>query len=203
MKINDLTYSKNPFFTLCLPAEAAETGNDKTNKHMELLNDNLKIEERIFSIRGKQVILDRDLAQLYGVETKVLNQAVKRNAERFPESFMFKLTTDEFDGLVTICDRFESLKHSSVTPHAFTEQGVAMLSAVLRSATAVSVSIKIMESFVRMRQFLTMNSKAHDRFLIIDDAVYLIGASIKDLGKKWFGFTLMENTDARELIAKL
>ncbi len=130
---------------------------------MELLYDNLKIEERIFSIRGKQVILDRDLAQLYGVETKVLNQAVKRNAERFPESFMFKLTTDEFDGLVTICDRFESLKHSSVTPHAFTEQGVAMLSAVLRSATAVSVSIKIMESFVRMRQFLTMNSNLFHR----------------------------------------
>ena len=72
-----------------------------------------RLKKGFFSIRGKQVILDRDLAQLYGVETKVLNQAVKRNIERFPESFMFKLTSDEFCGLVTNCDRFASLRHSS------------------------------------------------------------------------------------------
>jgi hypothetical protein len=233
---------------------------------------------------------------------------------------MFRLEYEEFLELVTICDRFKNLKHSSNMPHAFTEQGVAMLASVLRSPTAVSVSIRIMESFVKIRQFLMKNSymfqkmnilemrlaeteskvgsimkiidnnphipqqgiffdgqiydayafvadlvrsakeriilidnyiddtvltmmskraaeveaviytgkiskqlrldidkhnaqyppvevrtfaKAHDRFLIIDDKVYLVGASIKDLGKKWFGFTLMENTDAEELLGKM
>lgn len=287
---------------------------------MDLIERGLKIDERIYSIRGRQVMIDRDLAELYGVETKALNQAVKRNIERFPPSFMFRLKQDEFMELVTICDRFEKLKHSSNMPHAFTEQGVAMLSSVLRSPTAVSVSIRIMESFVKLRQFMMKNSymfqrmdilemrlveteskvgsimkmidndkripqqgiffdgqiydaysfvaelvrkatkrivlidnyiddtvltllskraagveatiytgkiskqlqldidrhnaqyspievrtfsKAHDRFLIIDDEVYLIGASIKDLGKKWFGFTLMENTRAEDLIGRL
>lgn len=238
--------------------------------------------------------------------------------ERFPNSFMFKLTNEEFEELVTVCDRLLPLKHSTVLPFAFTEQGVSMLSAVLRSPTAVQVSIKIMESFVKMRQYFMMNShlfnrinlleirmsdteaqiadvikaissfndhpnqgiffdgqmfdaytfisdlvrkalrriilidnyvddtvlkildkrsadmaatiytpkmseqlrmditkhnsqyppievktfsKAHDRFLIIDDEVYLIGASIKDLGKKWFGFTLMEK--AEELLVRI
>ena len=287
---------------------------------MDLIERGLKIDERIYSVRGRQVMIDRDLAELYGVETKALNQAVKRNIERFPPSFMFRLKQEEFMELVTICDRFEKLKHSSNMPHAFTEQGVAMLSSVLRSPTAVSVSIRIMESFVKLRQFMMKNSymfqrmdilemrlaeteskvgsimkmidndkripqqgiffdgqiydaysfvaelirkatkrivlidnyiddtvltllykraagveatiytgkiskqlqldidrhnaqyspievrtfsKAHDRFLIIDDEVYLIGASIKDLGKKWFGFTLMENTRAEDLIGRL
>lgn len=287
---------------------------------MDLIERGLKIDERIYSIRGRQVMIDRDLAELYGVETKALNQAVKRNIERFPPSFMFRLKQEEFMELVTICDRFEKLKHSSNMPHAFTEQGVAMLSSVLRSPTAVSVSIRIMESFVKLRQFMMKNSymfqrmdilemrlaeteskvgsimkmidndkripqqgiffdgqiydaysfvaelvrkatkrivlidnyiddtvltllskraagveatiytgkiskqlqldidkhngqyspievrtfsKAHDRFLIIDDKVYLIGASIKDLGMKWFGFTLMENTRAEDLIGRL
>ncbi len=287
---------------------------------MDLIERDLKIDERIYSVRGRQVMIDRDLAELYGVETKALNQAVKRNIERFPPSFMFRLKQEEFMELVTICDRFEKLKHSSNMPHAFTEQGVAMLSSVLRSPTAVSVSIRIMESFVKLRQFMMKNSymfqrmdilemrlaeteskvgsiikmidndkripqqgiffdgqiydaysfvaelirkatkrivlidnyiddtvltllskrvagveatiytgkiskqlqldierhnaqyspievrtfsKAHDRFLIIDDEVYLIGASIKDLGMKWFGFTLMENTRAEDLIGRL
>ena len=285
---------------------------------MDLIERGLKIDERIYSVRDRQVMIDRDLAELYGVETKALNQAVKRNIERFPPSFMFRLKQEEFMELVTICDRFEKLKHSSNMPHAFTEQGVAMLSSVLRSPTAVSVSIRIMESFVKLRQFMMKNSymfqrmdilemrlaeteskvgsimkmidndkripqqgiffdgqiydaysfvaelvrkatkrivlidnyiddtvltllskraagvettiytgkiskqlqldidrhnaqyppievktfqKAHDRFLIIDNEVYLIGASIKDLGKKWFGFTLMENTGAEEFIS--
>ena len=274
----------------------------------------------IYEIKGKQVMLDSDIAELYGYTVKRMNEQVKRNIERFPPSFMFRLKQEEFMELVTICDRFEKLKHSSNMPHAFTEQGVAMLSSVLRSPTAVSVSIRIMESFVKLRQFMMKNSymfqrmdilemrlaeteskvgsimkmidndkripqqgiffegqiydaysfvaelirkttkrivlidnyiddtvltllskraagvdttiytgkvskqlqldidrhnaqyppievrtfsKAHDRFLIIDDAVYLVGASIKDLGKKWFGFTLMENTVADELIEKI
>jgi len=94
-------------------------------------------ENYIFMIRGRQVMIDRDLAGLYDVETKVLNQAVKRNIARFPERFRFQLTQLENEQLVTDCDRFANLKHSTSLPYAFTEQGVAMLSAVLRSDTAV------------------------------------------------------------------
>ncbi len=82
------------------------------------------IESKILSLRGKQVMIDRDLAELYGVETRVLNQAVKRNIERFPEDFMFALEESEETELVTNCDRFNSLKHSTVAPYAFTEQGI-------------------------------------------------------------------------------
>ena len=108
-----------------------------------------QIENRIFTIRGNQVMIDRDLA-----ETKVLNQAVKRNIERFPELFRFQLTDSEKNELVTNCDRFENLKHSSNNPYAFTEQGVAMLSAVLRSDTAIKVSIQIINAFVEMRKLI-------------------------------------------------
>ena len=273
----------------------------------------VKIEKRIFAIRQVQVMLDRDLAELYGVETKVLNQAVKRNIARFPEQFRFQLTRPEADQLVTNCDRFNNMKHSSVLPYAFNEQGVAMLSAVLRSETAVQTSILIIDAFVKMRQFLANNAdlfmrlegvekrqllheikvdekfeqlfnaledksikpkqgiffdgqifdayafvcglirsatqriilidnyvdesvltllskreaavnakiltnnigkalaldiekfnrqypaievqtfkSSHDRFLVIDDDIYHIGASLKDLGKKWFAFSKMD-----------
>lgn len=101
-----------------------------------------EIENLILTIRGKQVMLDRDLARLYGVETKVLNQAVKRNIERFPERFMFQLTDNEVVKLVTICDRFRLLKHSSSLPYAFTEHGVTMLASVLKSEIAVHTPCK-------------------------------------------------------------
>ena len=286
-----------------------------------------KIENLILVIRGKQVMLDRDLAWLYGVDTKVLNQAVKRNIERFPIHFRFQLTENETTELVTNCDRLQALKHSSVFPYAFTEQGVAMLSTVLRSETAVNVSIHIMDAFTAMRHFIASNAqvfqrlevmeknqlalnahqietdhkleevfrrlddgsvkqeqgiffdgqifdaymfindrlreakkrivlidnyidetvlamldkrgkdvtakvytknisrqlsldfdkhnaqyapieveqfdRAHDRFLCIDDTVYLIGASIKDLGKKWFGFTKIDGWTTDELLSKI
>ncbi|MCM2283704.1 MAG: ORF6N domain-containing protein [Desulfobacula sp.] len=266
-------------------------------------------ENYIFMIRDRHVMVDRDLASLYGVETKVLNQAVKRNIARFPEQFRFQLNPLENEQLVTNCDRFASLKHSTSLPHVFTEQGVTMLSAVLRSETAVKVSIQIINAFVAMRRFLSANAQvfqrldsleikqiqtdqkvervlraieeksvppkqgiffdgqvfdayafvcnlirsarhriilidnyvdesvlllltkrkvevsvqlltksisrqlaqdvakfnaqypaievlefklAHDRFLIIDDDIYHIGASLKDLGKKWFAFSKME-----------
>lgn len=286
-----------------------------------------KIEERIFTIRGKQVMIDKDLALLYGVETKRLNEQVKRNRERFPEDFMFQLTMEE-----CLRSQFATLnqaqgQHLKYLPYAFTENGIAMLSSVLRSETAIAVNIKIMRTFSQIRKSVYKDSnlsnrvelieynmsdmrrlliettdkvdsifesmkgtsilptqgiffdgqifdaytfvsdlirkairrivlidnyiddtvltllnkrfpdvtatiytgklsktvqldiskhnsqyapieiktfdKAHDRFLIIDDDVYLIGASIKDLGKKWFGFTRMENTDADELIGRI
>ena len=126
----------------------------------------INIENKILVIRGQQVMLDRDLAELYGVETKVLNQAVKRNVERFPERFMFQLYEHEYSSLrsqiVTLKnDNNESMrgKHSKYLPYAFTEQGCAMLSSVLRSETAIQVSIKIMDAFVAMRHFLQNNAQ--------------------------------------------
>ena len=113
------------------------------------------IQNKIFEVRGYRVMLDFDLAELYNVKTKVLKQAVKRNIQRFPSDFMFELEKEEFHQLVTNCDQFpESLKHSSVSPMVYTEQGVAMLSTVLRSQTAIDVNISIMRAFVLMRQMV-------------------------------------------------
>ena len=284
-----------------------------------------EIGERIYKVRGIQVMIDRDLAELYGVETKQLNRAVKRNIERFPEDFMFQLTKEECLRCQIGTLNTGQGQHMKYLPYAFTEYGIAMLSGVLRSETAIAANIRIMRTFANMRKMiaddtdilsrievleynqlelnqkidrtddkvellmkkmeketpvqgiffdgqiydaytfvadlirkatyrivlidnyiddtiLTMLSKriaavkavvytrniskqmqldidkhnsqyppvevetftkAHDRFLIIDDQVYLIGASIKDLGKKWFGFTLMENTSAEELLKRM
>jgi hypothetical protein len=104
-------------------------------------------------------MVDKDLAELYGVETKRLNEQVKRNVDRFPEEFRFQLSKEEKEELVAICDRFDTLKHSNSNPFVFTEQGVAMLSAVLHSKTAVDISIKIMKAFVEMRMFLLNNAQ--------------------------------------------
>lgn len=117
------------------------------------------VERKIFLVRGQKVMIDRDLAELYRVATKVLNQAVKRNIKRFPEDFMFTLTLSEKNELVTICDRFRTLKHSTVTPYAFTEQGVAMLSSVLNSERAVQVNIAIMRAFVKLREMIYTNKE--------------------------------------------
>lgn len=121
------------------------------------------IEGKILLIRGQKVMMDRDLAGLYGVTTKVLNQAVKRNFKRFPGDFMFKLTQTEKNELVTNCDRFKALKHSTVTPYAFTEQGVAMLSSVLNSERAVHVNIAIMRVFVKLREMIASNKELAKR----------------------------------------
>ena len=113
------------------------------------------IQNKNFDVRGYRVMLDFDLAELYNVKTKVLKQAVKRNIQRFPSDFMFELDKEEFHQLVTNCDQFpESLKHSSVSPMVFPEQGVAMLSTVLISQTAIDVNISIMRAFVLMRQMV-------------------------------------------------
>ena len=132
----------------------------KNQKSVQLFEAS-EIQSRIVAVRNVQVMLDRDLAVLYGVQTKVLNQAVKRNIERFPDRFMFRLVESEMRELVTNCDRFETLKHSGVPMYAFTEQGVAMLSAVLRSKIAIDVSIRIMDAFVAMRRFMRRFSYDH------------------------------------------
>lgn len=292
-----------------------------------------KVESLIRVIRGQQVMLDRDLAELYGVETKVLNQAVKRNLGRFPDDFRFQLTKEECSRsqFVTLNEgRGSNIKY---LPYAFTEQGVAMLSGVLKSSTAVEANIRIMRAFVSMRHFMVNNAavfqrletiefnqlesnkvqakilahqevqdhrideifrrldegmykpkqgiffdnqiydaysfvselvksakqriilidnyvdesvltlldkrgenvsatitqqvsrqfrldvdrhnsqyppievdvfrRSHDRFLCIDDTVYHVGASIKDLGKKWFAFSKMEDFKPEELVARI
>lgn len=128
-----------------------------------VLVDNREIQNMIYTFRGKQVMIDRDLAGLYHVQTKRLNEQVKRNSGRFPVEFCFQLSDKEKAELVANCDRFESLKHSSSNPYAFTEQGIAMLSAVLKSDVAVVVSIKIMNSFVEMRRFLLSNREMFAR----------------------------------------
>ena len=272
----------------------------------------------IFEIRGRQVMLDKDLAMLYGVPTGRMNEQVKRNIARFPKSFRFQLTVAERDKLIANCDNLQKLKYNPTLPYAFTEQGVAQLSSVLHTPTAIDTSVKIMEAFVSMRQFIVRNAsifqrlesiehhqvvtdqrldevfrrleagqlpqqgifyngqifdayrfvcdlvrsanehivlfdnyiddtvltlldkrketvpatiytkaissqlaldiekhnkqyakieimefdKVHDRFLCIDNTVYHIGASLKDLGKKWFAFSKMELT-AEELMGKV
>jgi hypothetical protein len=115
-----------------------------------------RIESRIFLIRGQKVLLDRDLAELYGVETRTLNQAVRRNLERFPSDFMFALTRDEIRNLSQFVIS-SGFKHSPKVI-VFTEQGVAMLSSVLRSSQAVRVNIEIMRAFVRLRQLISTNA---------------------------------------------
>ena len=290
--------------------------------NFEVANCDLKtmrIESLIRFIREKQVILDTDLAMLYGVETKRLKEQVKRNIDRFPDDFMFELTREELNSLRSQIATSNGRGGTRYLPYAFTEGGIAMLSSVLTSGIAVEVNIRIMRAFVAMRHFLANNAqvfqrlanieyhqietdkridevfkrldanvqpqqgifydgqvfdayqfvsdlvrkaknsivlidnyvddtvltlldkrsdnvtatiytqhisqqfqldisrhntqypainvehfnRAHDRFLLIDDEVYHIGASIKDLGKKWFAFTLMQDLTTSELINKI
>lgn len=143
----------------------------------ELIVDNQSIQDKIYTIRGIQVMLDEDLSVLYGVETKNLNKAVNRNMDRFPEKFRFQLTQEEYDNLkfqIGTSNLDASLRSQFVTlekqhggrrylPYVFTEQGVSMLSAVLRSQTAIEVSIKIIDTFVNMRKFLSQNASLFTR----------------------------------------
>ena len=310
-------------------------GKDLEQVEEQQLPVDCKVESLIRVIRGKQVMLDRDLAELYGVETRRLNEQVKRNIERFPEDFMFQLSKAEFENWKSqIATSNSIIMGARKRPYAFTEQGVAMLSGVLKSPTAVEVNVRIMRAFVSMRHFMMNNAvifqrletiefnqlesnkvqakilehqgeqdchidevfrrldegmykpkqgiffnnqiydaysfvsdliksakrrivlidnyvdesvltlldkrednvsapiytqqlnrqlrldierhnsqyppigvsvfrRSHDRFLCIDDTVYHVGASIKDLGKKWFAFSKMEDFKPEELVAKI
>ena len=121
-----------------------------------------KIERSILMIRGLKVILDADLAGLYGVSTKALNQAIKRNKERFPSDFMFRLTAAEKEEVVTNCDHLKRLKFSPVLPTAFTEHGAIMAATVLNSARAIKVSLFVVRAFLKLREMLrTQKEFAH------------------------------------------
>ena len=151
-----------------------------------------EVEQKIFLIRGKKVMLSQDLGELYGVEPKVLVQAVKRNLERFPKDFMFQLTFKEFkllrSQIVTLEDGRG--KYPKYLPYAFTEQGVAMLSSILKSKKAIRVNIEIMRAFMRLRQVLSAH-KALARKLdalekrvgVQDDKIQAVFDAIRDLMK--------------------
>ncbi len=113
------------------------------------------VQNLIYELRGHQVMMDFHLAEMYGVQTKRLKEQVRRNIERFPEDFMFELTRVEWNELVAICDQFpQNIKHSYVLPYAFTQEGVAMLSGVLRTPLSIEINIGIMRAFVKVRKYL-------------------------------------------------
>ncbi|MBI5917973.1 MAG: ORF6N domain-containing protein [Nitrosomonadales bacterium] len=122
------------------------------------------IEARILHLRSQKVMLDADLAELYGVETKVLNQAVKRNAERFPDDFMFQLSAEEKVEVVTICDHLARLKYSSTLPYAFTEHGALMLGNVLKSPRAIEASLSVVRAFVHLRELIGTHKELSRKF---------------------------------------
>lgn len=143
----------------------AEINNSVQEPHIETTQFDIK--SMIYVVRNQQVMIDSDLAMLYQVETKRLNEAVKRNIARFPEEFRFQLTAEETESLrsqfATLNENDGRGKHRKYLPYVFTEQGIAMLSAVLRSDVAIQVSISIMKSFVEMRRFISNNSLLFER----------------------------------------
>ncbi|MBI1306644.1 MAG: ORF6N domain-containing protein [Bacteroidetes bacterium] len=136
-----------------------------------LTNHDAKFVQFILNIRGVQVMLDTDLAAIYGVSTKRLNEQVKRNRNRFPEDFMFQLTRVEKDEVVANCDHLEKLKYSNTTPFAFTEYGVLMLANVVSSETAIKTSVHVVRAFVRLRELAMQNSLLSKRMEELEDRI--------------------------------
>ena len=141
-----------------------------------------RVETRILTIRGHRVMVDTDLAEVYGVPTKRLNEQVKRNADRFPEDFAFRLTPEEKMELVAKCDRFSRLKHSTAFPLVFTEHGAIMAASVLNSPRAIEASVYVVRAFVKMREVLAthkelarrlieMEQKYDRQFKVVFDAI--------------------------------
>jgi hypothetical protein len=170
-----------------------------------------RIERAILLIRGEKVLLSQQLAELYGVETKVLNQAVARNQERFPRDFMFQLSRDEFENLKS---QFVTSSWGGIRtlPYAFTEQGVAMLSSVLHSDRAVRVNIEIMRAFVRFRQLLSSNAelarkldaleKKYDRqFKVVFDTIRRLMSS-PETKRREIGFHVKRENDGRSKVKR-
>lgn len=124
--------------------------------------DIVKTESKIIVIRDTQVILDRDVAELYGVETKRINEALRNNPDKFPKGYVIELTSREKDELVENFDRFNPLKHSTVTPHAFTEQGLYMLATILKSPLAVKTTITIIDTFTKLRKLARAMEHANE-----------------------------------------
>jgi hypothetical protein len=136
----------------------------------ELIPDG-KIENSILLIRGERVMLDADLAILYGVSTKRLNEQVKRNRDRFPVDFMFQLTENEKAEVVANCDHFKRLKFSPNLPYAFTEHGAIMLATVLNSPVAVQASIQVVRAFVKLRAILLANKELAHKLTLLENRI--------------------------------
>jgi ORF6N domain len=171
------------------------------------------IDRRIASVRGHRVLLDADLARLYGVEVKALKQAVRRNRERFPEDFMFELSWEEIEGsrsqFVTLIEAGVRGRNVKYRPYAFTEQGVAMLSSVLRSRRAAQVNVEIMRAFVRMRDLIGhsrdlarrldgLESKYDRQFKVVFDAIRELMAPPVTAPKRRIGFISTDETPVRK-----
>ena len=153
------------------------------------------VERKIYIVRDQKVMLDSDLASLYGVETKVLNQAVKRNFSRFPEDFMFQLTVEEFSSLRSqIVTSKVGRGGKRYMPYAFTEQGVAMLSSVLNSERAVQVNIAIMRTFVNMRKMLSTNEEVNKKLADIENK---LGNHDENFKKVFTAIRLLMNSPSK------
>jgi len=148
---------------------------------MKELIEHQEIARRIFVIRGQKVMLDSDLAELFGVETKQLNRQVKRNIRRFPLEFMFRLTKQERNELVPIWHQFEKMKHSYVLPYAFTEHGVAMLASVLKSERAIKMSITIVKTFVKLREIMSAHKEIAYKLKELEAKIMEHDTDIKDI----------------------
>jgi len=162
-----------------------------------------RVEQTILVIRGQNVIIDSDLAELYGVTTMALNQAIKRNSGRFPEDFAFRLTPLEKEKVITNCDHLAKLKYSRVMPQAFTEYGALMAATVLNSAQAEAMSLLIVRTFVKLRQLLADNAglsrrlddlekKYDSQFQVVFDAIRQLLTPPVEKPKNRIGF----NTEA-------
>jgi hypothetical protein len=158
--------------------------NAKTKGSTSELIPALPVGRCILGIRGEKVILDADLAALYGVTTKALNQAVKRNSARFPEDFAFLLTPEEKTEVVTNCDHLRRLKFSPVSPRAFTEHGALMAANILNSPRAVAISVYVIRAFVRMRGELAANAAILKRLAEIDKALLIHDVALREIFEK-------------------
>ncbi|MDR0306022.1 MAG: ORF6N domain-containing protein [Chitinispirillales bacterium] len=168
----------------------------------KLIISQTQIENLIFTVRGVQVMLDRDLAEMYEVETRAVNQAVKRNVERFPKEYCFQLTEKEAENLTKV-QSLSSVSRSQIVilndkrgqnikylPHVFTEQGVAMLSAVLRSDVAIKVSIQIMNAFVQLRKIVQNNQLVYSRLDKVEQKQFETDQKIEQVFKALEGNTI-------------
>ena len=142
------------------------------------------IERRILLIRGQKVILDADLAEFYGVQTKRLNEQVKRNSQRFPSDFVFQLTTEEREEVVAKCDHLSKIKYSSTLPYAFTEHGALMAASVLNTARATEISVFVVRAFTRLGHLIAANDEILQRLDAIERKLAGHGQGIRALAEE-------------------
>lgn len=158
------------------------------------------VEKRILLIRGERVMIDADLADLFRVTTKALNQAVKRNQHRFPSDFMFQLTEDEKQELVTNCDHLEGLKFSRSLPYAFTEHGAIMLASVLNSRRAIEASLYVVRAFVRLRNLLASHKELAHKLSELERHISKHEADIQAIVKAIRQLMSVPTTSGRDLV---